>query len=182
MKIIGISGSLRKGSYNSGLLRCAQSLFPEDVNLDIFNISNIPIYNADLDGESKPEAVSSLLDTLAVCDGMLFAAPEYNYSISGVMKNVIDWASRPAYQSVLANKPAGILSASKGPAGGARAQSQLRHVLGATLTVVYPSREYLLPGVGDAFDESGQFQAEVDRKRLERYLLGFCDWVSKRRQ
>lgn len=181
MKIIGISGSLREESYNTSLLRCAQSLFPADIDLDIFNISNIPLYNADLDGESKPEAVHTLLDSLAECDGFLISTPEYNYSISGVLKNVLDWASRPAYQSVLAHKPAAILSASKGPAGGARAQSQLRHVLGATLTIVYPSREYLLPNAGNAFDQSGQFQEVANLKRLERYLLGFCDWVSDRK-
>ena len=179
MKIIGISGSLREGSFNTRLLRCAQSLFPTDVDLDIFNISDIPLYNGDLDGETKPEAVHALLNSLAECDGLLLATPEYNYSISGVLKNVIDWASRPAYQSVLANKPAAIVSASKGPAGGARAQSQLRHVLGATLTVVYPSREYLLPGAGNAFDELGQLKEEDNRRRLERYLLGFCEWAAK---
>ncbi len=167
MKILGISGSLRAGSLNTRLLQSAQPLLPSTCELDIFNISNIPLYNADLDTDSKPEPVSSLLDTLAGCDALLIATPEYNYSIPGVLKNVLDWASRPAYKSVLAHKPAGIVSASKGLAGGARAQAQLRHVLSATLTSVYPSREYLLPAAGKAFDETGLL-IEENKKSLER--------------
>lgn len=177
MKILGISGSLRTESYNTGLLRCSESLLPPGFSLEIFDIGDIPLYNGDLDSDTKPSAVGSLLHSIAEADGLLLATPEYNYSISGVLKNVLDWASRPAYKSVLAYKKAGIVSASKGPAGGARAQSQLRHVLAATLTVVYPSREFLLPDPGNAFEESGQLK-NVAEKRLEEYLHGLCGWIS----
>ncbi len=179
MKIVGISGSLRSGSFNTKLLQCAQSNMPPGIDLEIVNISNIPLYNGDIDSETKPESVKSLLKTIGECDGILIATPEYNYSIPGVLKNVLDWVSRPAYKSVLANKPAGIISAAQGLAGGARAQAQLRHVFSATLTIVYPSREYLLPFAGKAFDESGQLSQE-NQKSLERYLGGFCDWLSTR--
>ncbi len=179
MKIIGISGSLRSGSFNTKLLQCAQLHLQPEVDLQIVTISEIPMYNADIDKDSKPESVQSLLEKIAECDGILISTPEYNYSIPGLLKNVLDWASRPAYKSVLANKPAGILSAAQGLAGGARAQAQLRHVFSATLTIVYPSREYLLPFAGKAFDESGQLSKE-NQSSLERYLHGFCDWLSTR--
>lgn len=179
MKIIGISGSLRTGSYNSKLLVCAKILVPPDVHLNIHDISHIPFYNADLDTEQKPQAVHDLLNLFAEADGVLFATPEYNYSISGVLKNTLDWVSRPAYQSVLALKPVGIVSASKGLAGGARAQLQLRHVLGATLSPVYPSPEFLLPSADGAFDALGNLQDAKSRQRLERYIDGFCQWIAE---
>lgn len=182
MKILGISGSLRKASFNTMLLRNAQALVPRDVELQIFDIADIPLYNADLDRDVKPEAVISLISQIEESAGVIFSTPEYNYSISGVLKNVLDWASRPAYASVLAHKPAGILSAAKGLAGGARAQSQLRHVLGATLTPVFPNPEYLLPQATGAFDESGLLVDQRNTKRLEKYIIGLCQWIMERRK
>ncbi|SLM32585.1 NADPH-dependent FMN reductase [Desulfamplus magnetovallimortis] len=177
MKILGISGSLRTNSYNTKLLEISQDIFADDHQIDIFSLCEIPLYNADLDTDAKPVSVTALIDAIASCDVVLFATPEYNYSISGVLKNAIDWASRPAYESVLAGKPAGILSASRGPVGGARAQSQLRHVLAATLTPVLPQREYLLPFASEAFDESGNLLGENMTRRLERYICQLIEWA-----
>lgn len=179
MKILGISGSIRKASFNTALLKNAQRLLPEGCTLDIFDLASIPLYNAELDGEEKPESVVALKQAIQGCDALLFASPEYNYSISGVLKNAIDWASRPAYQSVMAGKPTGIVSASGGPVGGARSQAQLRYVLAATLTPVLPEREYTVPNAGVAFDENGQLKDEKMIKRLGAYLEKLVGWRAR---
>jgi chromate reductase, NAD(P)H dehydrogenase (quinone) len=179
MKILGISGSLRKGSYNTLLLRAARQLIDKDANLEIFDISTIPFYNADIDGEVKLYPVHRLLESISGSDCLLFATPEYNHSIPGVLKNAIDWASRPAFQSVLRKKPAGILSASTSSVGGARAQEHLRGVLSSTLTPVFLTPDYLLPLANKAFDGSGMLIDETDENRLKRYLAEYCDWVLK---
>ena len=179
MKILGISGSLRQESFNTKLFQNAKELLSEENSLEIFDISAIPLYNGELDGEEKPEAVTALKNTIEACDALLFASPEYNYSISGVLKNVIDWASRPAYQSVMAGKPAGIVSASGGPLGGARSQAQLRYVLAATLTPVFPEREYTVPNAGVAFDGNGQLKDDKMTGRLAAYLEKLVAWCAR---
>jgi len=179
MNILGISGSLRQGSCNTLLLRAASRLIAENATLEIFDISTIPFYNADLDGEVKPDPVHRLLKAISTSDGVLFVTPEYNHSVPGVLKNTIDWVSRPAYQSVLRQKPAGILSASMSLVGGARAQEHLRCILSSTLTPVYLTPDYLLPTAKEAFDGSGMLIDETAEKRLRSYLAEFCDWIVK---
>ena len=177
MKIIGISGSIRTGSLNTRLLHAAAELTPVGVTLDIISIADIPLYNGDIDGEVKPDSVERLKNRIKESDGVIFATPEYNYSISGVLKNAIDWASRPGYKSVLAKKPAAILSAAKGPVGGGRAQSHLRDIFSATLTPVVPSPPYLLPKAPAMFNEEGRLVDEDALRRLERYVQEFAQWV-----
>ena len=121
MKILGISGSLRAGSYNTLLLTNAAKNLEEPHSLDIFSLMDIPFYNEDLEGEQRPAPVQGLLDAIDDADALLFATPEYNHSVPGVLKNAIDWASRPAFDCVLGGKPTGILSAAMSPVGGARA-------------------------------------------------------------
>lgn len=180
MKILGISGSLRSGSYNTRLLSTAGRMMGDDATLAIVEISRVPFYNADLDRDTKPGPVQELLDAIPRCDGLLFATPEYNHSVPGVLKNAIDWISRPAFKSVLVNKPAGVLSASTSPVGGARAQAHLRNILASTLTPVYLSPDFLLPAARLAFDESGRLVDEAAEARLQRYLAGYLDWVRDR--
>lgn len=179
MKILGISGSLRKGSYNTLLLRAARQLIDKEATLEVFDISMVPFYNADIDGEIKPQPVQQLLESIAGSDGLIFATPEYNHSIPGVLKNTIDWASRPAFQSVLLQKPAGILSASMSAIGGARAQMHLGNILSSTLTPVFLTPDYLLPFAQNAFDESGMLCDKTAESRLRCYLAEYCDWVRK---
>lgn len=100
------------------MLVAAREVLPADVELDIFSLNEIPLYNGDLDGEVKPESVAALKDAISEADGILFASPEYNYSMTGVLKNALDWASRPAYKSVLAGKPVAVISVAKGHVGG----------------------------------------------------------------
>lgn len=179
MEILGICGSLRKGSYNRLLLNNVAVLAgDEGAGLRIFDIAKIPFYNADNDGEEKPEAVLEFKDAIEKADGLLMATPEYNYSLPGVLKNAIDWASRPAYKSVLAHKPAAIVSASISPLGGARAQIHLRDVLAGTLTPVYRCPDYLLPAAQSQFDENGILGDSERRGLLQRFVREYLEWIS----
>ena len=127
LNILGISGSLRKASFNRGLLRAAQELAPDDVEIELFDLLDIPIYNGDVEADGKPDSVQRLQERIVAADAVLIATPEYNGSYSGVLKNAIDWASRPFPQPVLAEKPVGIMGAAAGRFGTARAQQVLSH-------------------------------------------------------
>lgn len=180
MQIIGISGSLRNNSLNTWLLNAAAELMPVGVDFKIVKIDQVPLYNEDSDGEDKPIAVRELLTRIHKAGAVLFASPEYNHGISGVLKNAIDWASRPAFQSVLLNKPCGILTASKSPVGGARAQADLKNVLSSTLSFVYPTVEYLLPNAHEKFDAQGQLIDDTAQRRLQRYVEGLIVWADRK--
>lgn len=177
VKILGISGSLRKDSANTRLLELAADCLPDSATLDIHSIGWLPLYNQDDDGDEKPVPVVELKTAVSEADALLIVTPEYNYGVPGVLKNALDWASRPAYKSPLAHKPAGIMSASASPIGGIRAQGQLKQILLGTLTPVYPAPEFCLPSALDAFDTEGRLRDSGSQKRLERYVEGFVDWV-----
>ena len=179
MKILGISGSLRKDSYNTALLNTARRLMEHAAALESFDLTGVPFYNADIDGDIKPEPVQALKEAISGADALLFATPEYNYSIPGVLKNAIDWASRPAYQSVLAGKPAGIISASVSILGGARAQVHLRDVLSGTLTPVFQAPHCLFPQAKNLFAAAGSLADEGAQERLKTYLDSFSEWLKK---
>lgn len=179
MKLLGISGSLRKGSFNTGLLEAGATLLPEGVEMTIFSCGDIPLYNKDLDTADKPESVRQLLQAIRYADGLVLASPEYNYSFSGVLKNALDWASRPAYTSVLAHKPVAIVCASQGPVGGARAHAQLCQVLTATLSPVVPSPAFLVAMAPEKFSGDGVYIDEEGKRRLARYLGDFVAWVRR---
>ena len=145
--ILGIAGSLRRESYALAVLRGLQHAAADRADLEIFSLQAVPLYNADLDGEHKPEAVVALKATIHDCDGLVLSSPEYNYGTSGVLKNALDWASRPGYKSVLKDKPALIMTSSPGALGGARAQAQLRQTLAATLSRVVAVPEVIISHV-----------------------------------
>ena len=128
MHVLAFSGSLRQASFNSGLIRAATELAPDGVTVERADISAVPLYNGDQDGESKPAAVEQLAQQIRKADALLFATPEYNYSIPGVLKNAIDWLSRVP-GSIFAGKPAAIMGASMGGMGTSRSQYHLRQVL-----------------------------------------------------
>jgi len=178
-KIVGISGSIRKESCNTKLLHAAAHCFSDNVSLEIMPLQDIPLYNKDIDTKTKPEPVQKLLQAIENCDGLLIASPEYNYSISGVLKNAIDWVSRPAYNSVLVGKPTAIISGSAGPVGGARVQLHLRDVFSGTLTPVVPSVPFLVPTVQDKFDKDGKLVDENTIRGLTRYLDDFVKWIKQ---
>ena len=123
MRLLGIAGSLREGSYNRGLLRAARGLAPDGVELEEHDLGGLPFYDGDVEAAGDPESVTELKDAIRRADGLVIATPEYNRGIPGVLKNAIDWASRPALASPLASKPVAIMGATTGFAGTARPSS-----------------------------------------------------------
>jgi chromate reductase len=153
MRVLGISGSLRRDSYNSALLRAAAERLPAGVELVEFDgLREIPPYDADAELEATPEAVRRLREAIRGADAVLVATPEYNHSIPGVLKNALDWASRPAGQSALMGKPAAAIGASTGMFGGVWAQAETRKVLGALGGRVIES-ELPIPRAGEAYED-----------------------------
>jgi chromate reductase len=169
MKILGIPGSLRKGSYNRKLLQAAASLLPAGAKLDVFELEGIPVYNQDLDND-MPARVLEFKKTIRAADAILICTPEYNYAIPGPLKNAIDWASRPYGQSAWKGKPVAIMGASTGSLGTVRAQYQLRQCF---VTLDMPAVRQPEVMVGEAvrkFDAQGQL-ADETAKNLIGMLL-----------
>jgi chromate reductase len=126
LRVVAIAGSLRASSYNRGLLRAAQDVAPRGLTITIRDLAPIPLYNADVEAQGDPQPVADLKSAVREADALLIAVPEYNYGLSGVLKNTIDWLSRPPASSVLHSKPVALVGASPGMAGTARAHLQLR--------------------------------------------------------
>ena len=179
MQIAAICGSLREDSFNKKILEAVLHYLPEGVTCTSLSVNDLPLYSQDIDGEEKPDSVVRFKEGIAQCDALLFVTPEYNYSIPGVLKNAIDWASRPAYKSVLAHKPAAIISASKSPIGGARVQADLRQVFSATLTPVVMAPPLTIGQVHTVFDSAGKIVDSNVVARLERYIADFVAWAEK---
>ena len=152
-KLLGFSGSLRRASYSTAVLRTLLDDLRQEVEASTFDIGSLPHYNADLDGDAAPDSVHALKTAIRAADALLFVTPEYNYGMPGVLKNAIDWASRPGYQSVLRSKPAVIISTSGGAIGGARATQQLKLTLLATVTRVLPWPEVFITNAGSKIAE-----------------------------
>lgn len=180
MKILAVSGSIRKGSFNTRLLRHAGTYLPQEVDFLIYTCEALPLYNQDLDGENKPPAVAEWLELISAADALLIATPEYNYSFPGVLKNAIDWASRPAFKSCLKDKPAGIMSASMSNLGGIRAQIHLKQVLASTLTNIFPAADFIVPAAHQIYLEEGIAEDQDFEVRLQGYLNNFVSWVKSR--
>jgi chromate reductase len=138
VRILGFAGSLRQRSYNRALLRAASELVPEDVLIEIFDLLQIPLYNADVEARGDPESVAAFKQAIRQADAVLMVTPEYNHGVPGVMKNAVDWASRPPRSAVLNAKPAAIIGASPGVTGTARGQSQLRQAFEFTNSYAMP--------------------------------------------
>jgi len=180
MKVVGISGSLRKGSYNTAALRAAQGLVPEGMTIEAAEIGDLPLYNDDVRLAGYPPAVQRLRGQLAAADAVLFVTPEYNYSISGVLKNAIDWGSRPPDQP-FDGKPVAIMGASGGLLGTARAQYHLRQML--IFLNAYPVNkpEVMIGQAQTKFDESGSLTDEPTREFIRRLLESLRAWTERLR-
>jgi chromate reductase, NAD(P)H dehydrogenase (quinone) len=152
IRILGISGSLRRGSYSTMALRGLQEAVRQRAQVQIHSLEEIPLYNADLDGDIKPPAVVSLKAAIRECSGMVLVSPEYNYGMPGVLKNALDWASRPAYASVLKGKPVLAMTTSPGIGGGVRAHTQIRQTLAGTLSRLVAAPEVLVAAVNTKVD------------------------------
>jgi chromate reductase len=179
MKILGFAGSLRAASYNKGLLRAARELAPEGMKIEIFDLGGIPLYNEDVERAGVPAAVEEFRAAIRAADAILIAVPEYNHGVPGVLKNAIDWASRPPRQSALAGKPAALFGASPGQTGTARAQTQLRASFVFTDTPALPQPEVLVFRAHEKFDASGRLTDEATRVWIGKLLEALRDWTTR---
>ncbi len=178
LNIIGFAGSLRTGSYNRALLRVAADLVPKDTKLEIFDLEGILPFNQDLE-KSMPEKVKEFKTKIKSADAILIATPEYNYSIPGVIKNAIDWASRPPGDNSFKDKPVALMSASTGMLGGARAQYQLRQVF-VTLNMYPLNRpEVFVTFANQKFDEKGNLTDEKAKEFIKALLEALVAWTKK---
>ncbi len=143
-RLIGMSGSLRTGSYSNAVLETLREKFAGRADLVVYDLAPVPLYNQDFEGDKRPAIVKKLLADIAESDGLVLCAPEFNHSIPGVLKNAIDWASRPAFQSVLAYKPVAIMATSRGPLGGARCLEHMRVALDSCLSRIALAREVII--------------------------------------
>lgn len=177
MKILIVLGSLRAASFSRKLGEAARALAPDGVEVETTDGRDLPLYDQDLDGEEKPSAVQAQLGQVTGADGLVFITPEFNYGVPGTLKNWIDWASRPAYNSPLKGKPSLVIAHSIAPSGGARAHDQLTSVLVGTLTPVFLSPSFTVSQVHEKFDAEGNLTDEITKLRLSSTLEGFAGWA-----
>jgi len=176
--ILGFAGSLRKKSYNKALLRTATELAPKDVRLEVFDLEGIPPFNQDMETQ-PPEIVKQFKTKIRSADAVLIATPEYNYSIPGVLKNAIDWASRPYTDNSLVGKPVAIMGASTGMLGTARAQYHLRQCFVTFNMHPLNKPEVMVAFAGEKIDEKGKVTDEKTRQKIKELLECLVDWTRK---
>jgi chromate reductase, NAD(P)H dehydrogenase (quinone) len=179
LHILAFAGSLRRASFNRGLLRAATTVLPEGMTLEIYDLAPIPLYNRDVEGEAFPEIVKDFKERIKAADGLLIATPEYNHGMPGVLKNALDWATRPSRDSALNGKPLAILGAG-GAVGTARAQQALRLTASACgmLTMNHPI--VLAHHAVEKFDaQTGDLTDEPTRLQVKALLEAFGEWIRR---
>lgn len=181
VRIVGFSGSLRGGSYNTALLREAQRHAPPDGELEIVSIAAIPLYNGDVEQTAYPAAVIELKERIVNADGLLISTPEYNNSIPGVAKNVIDWLSRPPEDEsrVFENLPVAVMGTSPGRFGTVLSQNAWLPVLRTLATIPYWEERLVIPSAGNIFDEAGNLTDDVTRGYVRRFVHGFFAFAAQ---
>ncbi|MEP3328861.1 NADPH-dependent FMN reductase [Sedimentitalea sp.] len=176
--ILGLSGSLRRASYNAGLLRAASELVPEGVTIDIGSISDVPLYDADEEAEAGlPDAVQQLQTQLAAADALLLVTPEYNNGMPGVFKNAIDWMSRGPGLEMFVGKPVAVIGASPGGFGTIMAQDHWLPVLRTLRARPWQDRRLMVSKAGNVFDDEGSLVDESVRERLAKFVAGFAKMI-----
>lgn len=143
-RLLGISGSLRRGSYSTSVLDTIIEAMPSDVTMTKFDIGTLPHYNEDLDTDDGPDSVLALKAAIGNAQGVVIVSPEYNHSIPGVLKNALDWASRPSYKSCLANKPVAMITTGTGAIGGVRSQAHFHEVFLSTASRIVPGKQVVI--------------------------------------
>jgi chromate reductase, NAD(P)H dehydrogenase (quinone) len=179
LTFLGIAGSLRRASYNRGLIRAAIDLAPVGSRVISFDLADVPMFNADVEAEGDPTPVVDLKRAIAAADALLIATPEYNHCVPGVLKNAIDWASRPPRRSVLTGKPVAIMGASTGRGGTARAQAHLRDGLAYTNGFVLPLPEVLVDLASDKFDDEGNLTDAATHEDVRDLLVSLGAWTRR---
>lgn len=178
--ILGIAGSLRQASFNRGLIRAAQELAPDDVEVEIFDLIDVPVYNGDVDAAGRPESVLELQGQIADADALLIATPEYNGSYSGVLKNAVDWASRRYERPVFAEKPVAVMGAG-GRTGTTRAQQALRQLMHGQGCFVLPRPQVQVARAWEQFDADGNLHGEEVRQSVADLVAALAAWARRLR-
>jgi NAD(P)H-dependent FMN reductase len=180
-KILGISGSLRRASYNTALLRAATKLMPPETTLEVGSIRGIPLYDGDVEAQGIPATVTQLKEAIAAADGVLLVTPEYNNSVPGVFKNAIDWLSRPPadVKRVFAAKPFALIGASPGAFGTTLSQAAWLPVLRTLGTHAWFGGRLLVARAGGVFDEAGALKDATIEEQLKQFLGGYVSFVQR---
>ncbi len=178
VRILGIAGSLRRHSFNRGILRAAGQLLPAGTTLDVFELDGLPGFNEDLE-QSPPAQVVEMKKRIRAADAILFATAEYNYSIPGVLKNAIDWGSRPYGDSAWNGKPAAIMGASMGVLGTGRAQYHLRQVMVTLNMFPINQPEVMIASAHERFDKEGNLTDETSKKYIAKSLESLVAWTRR---
>jgi chromate reductase len=177
LRILGFAGSLRQASYNRGLIRAATELAPGGTIVDVFDLTDLPLFNQDVEDAGEPRSVAGFKRAIARADALLVATPEYNHGVPGVLKNAIDWASRPRVTSPLRDKSVAVIGASPGRGATARAQAQLRDAFVFTGACVMPLPELLIGGAGEHFDRDGNLTDSDLRTSLVELMEALREWT-----
>jgi chromate reductase, NAD(P)H dehydrogenase (quinone) len=180
-KLLGISGSLRRGSYNAMLLRAATQLMPPEATLEVASIRGIPLYDADVEAQGSPPTVTQLKEAVVAADGVLLVTPEYNNSIPGVFKNAIDWLSRPPtdIKRVFGGRPFALIGASNGYFGTTLSQTAWLPVLRTLGTQPWFGARLMVARAGNVFDESGALKDASIEEQLKKFLEGYVSYVRR---
>lgn len=178
ISIFGFAGSLRKGSYNKMLLKAARELSPENVNIEVFDLEGIPLFNQDLENGPN-DKLKIFKGKIKAADGLLIAVPEYNYSVPGVLKNAIDAASRPYSMNPFEEKPVGIMGASIGMIGTARAQYHLRQSMVFLNAYTMNRPEIMVSFSEKKFDQTGRLTDEMTRQKVKEFMVALLQWIVK---
>jgi NAD(P)H-dependent FMN reductase len=181
-RVLGISGSLRRSSYNTALLRAAVRLMPAEATLDVATIRGIPLYDYDVEVQGIPPAVTQLKEAIAKADGLLLVTPEYNNSLPGVFKNAIDWLSRPPadVRRVFSGRPIALIGASQGNWGTILSQAAWLPVLRTLGTQPWFGGRLVVPRAATVFDEAGNLKDAGIEEQLRQFLAGFVGFVQQR--
>jgi len=177
LKVIGISGSIRKRSYNTALIKNAADISKEYMDIELYDISNLPFYNNDQEKEGMPEEVEKFRSALTVTDALLFALPEYNASVSGILKNAIEWASRSV--SPLSEKPCAIMGASGGLSGTAGAQTYFRNIAVSVNMYCMNKPTLQIRKCSSVFDDYLVIKDEATFEQLNKFMKAFENWILK---
>jgi len=182
MKIIALSGALRRGSYNTALLRAAVGMAPAGVTMELRTLHGIPLYDGDVEAQGIPEAVTTLREEIRAADALLIGTPEYNNAIPGVLKNGLDWLSRPSGEGakLFGGKPTGLIGATPGGFGTVQSQDALLSVLRAFGNDFWMAGRLMVSRAGSVFDAEGNLTDDKLREQLQHFVQGFVAFVQKR--
>jgi len=182
MKILALSGALRRASYNTALLRAAIELAPAGVTIELRTLHGIPLYDGDVEAEGIPEAVTTLREAIRAADALLISTPEYNNSIPGVLKNGLDWLSRPSGEGakLFGAKPTGLIGATPGGFGTVQSQDALLSVFRTFGSDFWMGGRLMVSKAGTVFDADGQLVDDKVRAQLQQFVGGFVEFVKAR--